>query len=97
MANTKIAKPSISEINERFEVISGSSNSFHDIVKSGVYYVGNNVTDKPNSVGGLYILSSAYGDNRVMCGLYVVNSADSTVRIYWVRCSNGTFEYKQAI
>ena len=76
-------------LNEKFE--SFTSGSFHDIVKSGVYYVGINVTDKPNANGGLYLLSSAFESNTIMVGLYV--TAHETPRVYFVHCDNGTFTY----
>lgn len=60
---------------------------FNDIVKSGVYYVANAVTNKPASIGGLYILGSPYNDATTYTGLYITNAIEGGV--YKVTCSSG--------
>lgn len=55
-------------------VLSGSLN---DIIKSGVYYVSNNVTDKPTTTGGLYVLASSGGDGGIRVGLFAANSSNA--------------------
>jgi hypothetical protein len=59
---------------------------FNDIVKSGVYYVANAVTNKPTSIGGLYILGSPYNNATTYTGLYITNAVDGGV--YKITCSS---------
>ena len=54
-----------------------SSGSFNDIIETGVYYVANAVTDKPNNTGGLYILASAGGTGENRVGLYAANNSSA--------------------
>lgn len=58
----------------RFEFI--DSGDFKDISRAGVYYISNDVVNKPNSTGGLYVLGWVDETNNV--GLYI--SSDSSIQ-----------------
>ena len=64
-----------------------SSGDFGDIINTGIYYVANAVTNKPTSIGGFYVLASAYNDGKTHVGLYVENAIAGG--IYKVTCSSG--------
>ena len=61
----------ISELNaslsDRFKFV--NSGSLKDIKSSGVYYVSNVVTDKPDITGGLYVFAAVDETNYI--GLYI--------------------------
>lgn len=68
-----------------------SSGSMKSINKSGVYYIGNSVTDKPSTYGGLLIFVVA--NSSTMCGIYVTNT--SSPGLFAVSVVNSTWTYTQ--
>lgn len=63
----------------------------HNISESGVYFVGNSVTDKPVSGGGLLVLAKA--NSTTGAGIFLGNSTSSAP--YGVSIINGTWTYHE--
>lgn len=83
-------KGAITSINNQLAYV--NTGSFYDIVKTGIYYVGSSVSNKPANTRGVYYLSSPVGNNSNMLGYYI---ADTTPKqIFTVLCTNGSFTVK---
>lgn len=67
-----------------------SSGSMHDVNESGLYYMGNSVTDKPDTYGGLLVFMKA--NETTKCGLYLTNTNDP--QLYGVSVVGTTWSYK---
>lgn len=78
----------INATNSKFITI--ESGSLHDINKTGIYYLKNAVTDKPDSNGGYYSLSCY--DNNTMSGIFVSTVGKKT---YLVSKSGGIWAYEE--
>lgn len=65
------------------------SGSMQSITESGVYFVGNSVTDKPTGGGGIFILAKANATTGA--GIFLGNATNSVP--YGVSIMNGTWTY----
>lgn len=85
----------ISSLLNGFTVVDYTSGSMQDISKSGIYYVYNAVTDKPEPTGGILILNRAVATNATGTGLYVPNTASPN--IYKITITNNTWAYRALV
>lgn len=72
-----------SNLNNRFKVV--NSGSIKAIKTPGIYYLTSNVTDKPISGGGVYVVG-AYNDDTV-CGVFI---SEFTNEVYQIRNNANT-------
>lgn len=67
-----------------------SSGSMNNITSSGLYYLGNSVTDKPINTGGMFI--AMFGNPNVAVGFYI-GYVTGTNAVYRSNYSNGTWTH----
>lgn len=94
----KTLNDSISSLNDAFANLSAkfatiSSGSMHSISESGVYYVSNAVTDKPNANGGLFVV--AFTSTGYAGGLYVAATSANATAVYRVTVTPSAWTYVQ--
>ena len=80
-------KKLLTKIINRFRVV--NTGSMQTMGESGVYYMVNAVTDKPEATGGTFLLNRPTHDTG--CGLYIPNTAYAN--LYKVSIANGSFTY----
>lgn len=96
LSRVSAAETGISNLNSNLENMTAAilSGSMHDIKSPGIYYVGNSVTDKPVSYGGLLVLASSGASGATMSGIYSSNRSQS-IDLYTVSVINGNWTYHQ--
>lgn len=67
-----------------------TSGSMNNVTSSGLYYLGNAVTDKPINIGGMFI--AMFGNPNVAVGLYVGYVSSGTA-VYRSNYSNGVWTH----
>lgn len=80
-------KKLLTKIINRFRVV--NTGNMQTMGESGVYYMVNAVTDKPEATGGIFLLNRPTHDTG--CGLYIPNTAYAN--LYKVSITNGDFTY----
>lgn len=78
-------------LDEKAKVAFLSSGSMQSITESGLYYLANVVTDKPDATGGYLAIS--FASSTVGAGVYLPNT--STGKCYQVSVSSGTWTYTE--